>query len=1010
MKTLFLSIMALLTLCCHAQDNTIRNGGEYYLYNMYYKRCLGGNAANDGPALSIPQGDDMSNYVWVAESSSLDDGWYWLRHKATGKYLQASNATGNTWSCWFAGNLNKSYNSYEWSLEPGISGYIKSYRGTVVNSSTKCYLGIDTGKENNEYINIYYDKTLNDNSAWQIADASYPIVVSRLKLYTDALGEAISRGESVYGNDLYGKPDELAVALYNARSALETASLDDTETMTTSLTALNAAISNAQEGKYNIWISGSSFNAKDAFTVGLENVTFSDNSSNTEIEMVLRNSNKTGAIVYLAADHIRCGEIETAVNKSLPHDYIFSFDGNEMTLYIDGDLYGKTKQGSIAAVTSVGTYAEWTVIGEEAMSSYTATIYSLTNTYGEMEENEHGKFDFHIIKMVGDSMRNLSENADYHFLSTSNVLKDSYINIKSDDSWVIFDNVRPSDVIGNYLQYIKINGENAVNGTNCRVAIYLQGTVVYPYSPSDIAMYGYSGEMYSGDEYTFKAGANKDMGDATNELNSFILKRGYMVCLSTNNDGSGYSRVYVADHEDKKIESLPDLLRNRVSRAYIRKWNWVSKKGWCSTESTGSINTEGKLLGCTWFYTWGADRTTQTDMEYVPHKSHMYWPSWSACNQENSTAVLGYNEPEHSEQHSDDCGTTIGEWTACTHQPEFLESGLRIGSPSPTDASWLTNFVKYCDNMAYRCDFVSFHAYWGTNEAANSDSWWSQLNSIYKNTGRPIWLTEWNNGASWTTESWPSSYSDKLAQQKNAIKYILSVLDNANFIERYALYNWDSYYRAAISWDSDKNSWWVTPCGEVYRDTHPSHAYQESMQKIPVGWFPSTKTDNKFSFSIKGASLSFLPTIKNNNGDYTLTEEIEYLDKEDNTWKLFYDNSKGRSKFDDTSERTTTIKLDECAIVPLTADTLTLRMHIKTLGGGDTTTEQVSVKIPTIVKMTFSNALGLSDILSGCGEDKKMTVFDTYGVKVYEGKTSDFRELDLKKGVYIVNGVKVSVK
>ena len=53
-----------------AQDNTIHDGGEYYLYNIYYDRCLGGNAENNGPALS-KTGNDMSNYVWVAEASSL---------------------------------------------------------------------------------------------------------------------------------------------------------------------------------------------------------------------------------------------------------------------------------------------------------------------------------------------------------------------------------------------------------------------------------------------------------------------------------------------------------------------------------------------------------------------------------------------------------------------------------------------------------------------------------------------------------------------------------------------------------------------------------------------------------------------------------------------------------------------------------------------------------------------------------------------------------------------------
>ena len=92
-------------------------------------------------------------------------------------------------------------------------------------------------------INVYYDKTLSATSTWQIVDANFPLTDGRLKLYTDELDEAIAQGEAVYNNDLYGKPDELAVALYNARSARETASLDDVSVLKTATTALLAAIS-----------------------------------------------------------------------------------------------------------------------------------------------------------------------------------------------------------------------------------------------------------------------------------------------------------------------------------------------------------------------------------------------------------------------------------------------------------------------------------------------------------------------------------------------------------------------------------------------------------------------------------------------------------------------------------------------------------------------------------------------------------------------------------------------
>jgi len=997
-KSLFLlSLLSCLTIS--AQDNTIRDGGEYLIYNTYYGRCLGSNEAKDGPALSTFTSADSLDYVWVAEASTLHEGYYWLRKKSNDKYLQASNANGDTWSVWFAGSLNKAYNSYEWKPSEGTAGRIVSNRGEAINKSGNYDLGTDPGKEENTFVNVYYDKPFSERSTWQIVDANFPLNTGRLKLYTDEIGKIIEQGEEIYDNTIYGQPEELKVALYNARSAQETVSLDDLTDYSNAKSALEAAIKNAQEGNYVTWISGNSFGTHTKFTVALKSVKFTDEMADAEATMVIRNLSGTGALVTLANNYVKIGEekFDATKNESATNDWQFAFDGENVTIFSNGEEIGKAPQTAVATLTSAGTSAEWSVFGIKALESYTPEIISYYYAYKPGEATvERGKTNPAAIKLVGSNIK-LDTSVDYHILASNNAMTGSTIDLASPDSWIIFENVRPSDVISQYLPNITINGKTAQNDRNCRVAIYLQGAVVYPYKSTDVALYGYSGEMFTGNEYEFKLGENSDMGNATNEMNSFILKRGYMVCLSTNNDGSGYSRIYVADHEDKKIEVLPTLLKNRVSRAFIRKWNWVSKKGWSSTEGTGAINTEGKYLGTTWFYTWSADRSTQTDMEYVPMQGHLYWPSTSSLNQSNATCLLSFNEPDHSEQHSDNCGGTIDSWTATTKMPSYQESGLRIGSPSPTDASWLSSFTGHCDDMAYRCDFVAFHAYWGTNEASNSDAWWSKLNSIYKSTGRPIWLTEWNNGASWTTESWPSSYSDKLTKQKNAIKSILSVLDNADFIERYALYNWDTYYRAAISWDSDKNSWWVTPCGEVYRDTHPSHAYKESMQKVPVGWFPSMKTDNSLSFTVKSAGKVFNPTIINKNGDFTLKEEIEYLDQETKEWKLFYDNSAGRSKFDSTDERTSSIKLDNTVPEALTTPTLTLRLHITTLAGNETCTDGVTVDLPNYIVTHYSEAVGIK---TASIDDETKSIYSTSGI------TSN----SLKKGINIIRNADGSTK
>lgn len=1031
LKKSFLGLVLLLVggLSAVAQetiDNSIRNGGEYHLYNVYYGMVLGGNAENDSPVLSVYGANaDLDSYVYVAEASSLHEGYYWLRQKNSGKYLQASNAEGNTWSVWLAGSLNKSYNSYEWGLSGGIAGEIISNRGEVINADGNVWLGPDAGKEGQTYVNVWYDKPKGERTVWQIVDARFPIDDARLKLYTDALDDAIAQGEAIFDNPAFGSEDEkseLAAALYNARSARNEASIETIATMETAREALMAAIQNAQEGNYDIWVSGSSFSTGEAFTIAMNGLKTSAEEG-AEVMMVVRNSKKTGALIALSDKGGKIGDVEFAVGGAADgeaHDFQFAFDGQNVAIYVDGEKVATAPQTSVATMTSVGQGAEWTVIGTNALVAYRPEIVSTSKALApsEIEKNAYDKAELHALKLVGQTVT-LDSSIDYH-INASSAMTDSKIDICSEDAWVVFDNVRPSDVISNYLPNITINGVAATNNSNCRVVIYLHGAVVVPHASSYKPFYGYGGQMFSGEEYVFGVG-NNTVGDAANELQSFILKRGYMVTLATNSDGSGYSRVYVADHQDKCVDVLPDLLKHRISYINVRRWHYVSKKGWCTTESTGANNTVGKLLGNTWFYSWSADRSTQTDMEYIPQKQHIYWPSWDQINgHTNSTAVLGLNEPDHAEQHNNcDCKGVIDPWKATTFMPEYQKCGLRIGSPSPTDAGWVKQFIGHCDDMAYRCDFVAFHAYWGTNEAPNAESWRSQLKSIYDSTKRPIWLTEWNNGASWTTEGWPESYGDKLSRQRDAIKKILKVLDESDFIERYSIYNWDSYYRAMISWDSDKGNWWVTPAGEVYRDNKPSHAYQEKMQFVPRGWFPGMATDNEFSFTLKAAGKKFTSVVTNKNGDFTAEEMYEYqnADGEYLPFVTFTD----RSKFDSTSKRSTVFSCDDCAPEAFATDSLTLRMKITTLAGDVTCTEPVKVAIPAFLRNHYT---GISDVtvdgISVAGTEGAVEVrvqqpvtvivYSVSGAKVASQLVSGEARIELPAGTYVVNGVKVAVR
>ncbi|HEY6915674.1 MAG TPA: T9SS type A sorting domain-containing protein, partial [Paludibacter sp.] len=116
-------------------------------------------------------------------------------------------------------------------------------------------------------------------------------------------------------------------------------------------------------------------------------------------------------------------------------------------------------------------------------------------------------------------------------------------------------------------------------------------------------------------------------------------------------------------------------------------------------------------------------------------------------------------------------------------------------------------------------------------------------------TGRPIWITEWNNGANWTTEYWPDGAANyttaNATKQLNDIKAILQVLDTAHFIERYSIYNWVQNSRAMVLGDT------LTLAGKYYAANKPAVAFNRVNEVIPA-----------FTYSNPTLVISFPTTTK----------------------------------------------------------------------------------------------------------------------------------------------------
>ena len=634
---------------------------------------------------------------------------------------------------------------------------------------------------------------------------------------------------------------------------------------------------------------------------------------------VLLRQKSTGR--YLAASSANAWSMVFESTRSTDSRFLWAADEgtyvylkcakNSQFLGVDGA--NKSKQYvSIFYDKPQGSHSQWSIIPatgqtwDDARAAYASAEY--TNAQGVRE------VDYCLLR---DAAINRSDAIDIHVTANSSPIQGSTtINLGSDRTWLIIDNITPSEVISKYLKYVRIQGQAAADGKNCRVAIYLNGAAVIP-SPSGSVL-----QAKGTHDFQLNAGNHKDLGANTNAMTSFTLRRGYMATLASGTNGSGHSHVYVADHADLQV-NLPAALAYRVSSVNIKPWQYLSKKGWADTGGA----TKGPQLRATWYWSWSAGYNSTRDMEFVPCRQHIYWPSANEVNSKTASAAFSLNEPEHSEQHTSSkcsCGGTISEWNAYLLSPDFQAGGGRIGSPQPTDFSYLTKFCKYVDenNNQSRCDFVVTHAYWNISgrNATDYANWFvNQCKNAWNNTHRPLWITEMEVGSSWGDQL--SSYD----KYREYLQVLLQKLDDNDFIERYAIYAFD-FWRAYMFYDDGS----PTPAGEVYRDHRSTFAYHAAYTKDPVWWTPGVKKPGiSVTYDSQEQLASFI--IENANTDMTSKLVIE-SSTDGNQWSAVA-TIEDRQLFENS-----TIELDDVEVGLLPMGTQ-FRVVMTTLTGATSTSD-----------------------------------------------------------------------
>lgn len=433
----------------------------------------------------------------------------------------------------------------------------------------------------------------------------------------------------------------------------------------------------------------------------------------------------------------------------------------------------------------------------------------------------------------------------------------------TDHAVLIFEAVKPSDVIKNYLLQVCIKGAKAVDGTNCRVKPYAAGTIILPYTASQSPLVCYSeanfgGTVFSGYSLGNTGGYMNTLSSAqgNNNIRSFRLKRGFMVTFATGTSGWGYSRCFIADNKDLEVPVMPAVLNGKVSSYRLFEWFDVQKKG--ISGDSGAEVTRATNAG--WSFTWGLGASQAPDVEFVPHKIKKSWPSAVEMGKVGfSPHAKTDNEPANSAD-EEPCSVT----DVLAYWQDMMRTGMRLCSPSSHDGgyAWLEEFMREIDARGWRCDVLDMHCYWASGS-------FSSLKDYYNKYHRPIWISELMWGASWNHNgifSAVSNAGDNSASNQQALyngaKPIVDALNGYDFVERYAW--WNSENVASKIYYNGK----LTTFGQYYANMNSGMAYRKSREFVPV---VVMKNPYNLSVDVKGNSV----TLKWNDDNGDMMDEIQ---------------------------------------------------------------------------------------------------------------------------------------
>ncbi|MGB7328821.1 MAG: glycosyl hydrolase [Rubripirellula sp.] len=259
--------------------------------------------------------------------------------------------------------------------------------------------------------------------------------------------------------------------------------------------------------------------------------------------------------------------------------------------------------------------------------------------------------------------------------------------------------------------------------------------------------------------------------------------------------------------------------------------------------SSGSQDQRENAVNIDWAYNWGnapKHDVAAANYEFVP----MIWSGnpTGVLSQINTIKnleanygvevdyVLGFNEPELSTQANMTVESAINTWEVISQS--FDGTGVKLVSPAVSGNGalndWLAPFMsevasRNADSNTsndLQVDAIAYHFYTvGYNATTEANKLITQLDKIWADYQRPIWLTEFA-GTSFSLDNPIHSVEERTAFNAEFLDVLLPAFESRDFVERVAWWQFGALGKPYSALTSAQNGVYTpTELGEIYSRT-----------------------------------------------------------------------------------------------------------------------------------------------------------------------------------------------